>query len=215
MNCKLCDAPASRVLTTDARRLYRICNVCGLVFVPENFHVSTQEERARYALHDNTANNPEYVEYLRGVAGELRRIPIDKPNILDYGCGKDPVLTEILRDRGFACTPYDPLYAPGHTLPSGRFDIIILCEVIEHIRNLKRELRTINDLFTDTGFLFIKTELYHDADAFGTWWYAQDTTHINFFSLDTMRFIASNLNKDFYYTNGKNCIIFEQKKGRK
>ena len=215
MNCKLCDAPACRVLTTDARRLYRICDLCRLVFVPENFHVSAREERARYALHDNTADNQEYIDYLRGVAGELRRIPIDKPNILDYGCGKDPVLTAILRDRGFACTPYDPLYTPGHKLPCGRYDIIILCEVIEHIRNLKRELHTINALLIDNGFLFIKTELYHTADSFHAWWYAQDTTHINFFSLDTMRFIASSLNKDLYYTNGKNCIIFGQKKGRK
>ncbi|MDA1191923.1 MAG: hypothetical protein O3A46_09610, partial [Candidatus Poribacteria bacterium] len=62
LDCHLCGDTATHLLKRrDNRDLYR-CGACDLVFIPREQHVSIDEERAEYLLHDNTMACEGYVK---------------------------------------------------------------------------------------------------------------------------------------------------------
>jgi SAM-dependent methyltransferase len=185
--CNLCGAePAA--LAGGKRRVFYLCGDCGLVSVPRERWLSDDGEKARYELHDNSLSNAGYVKFLSQVADvatcvvdDVLRIPPGGAKVLDFGCGKEAVACRLLKDRGIDCRGYDPLY--GRLLPeSGRYDIIILCEVIEHLRDIRGELALIGGLLREGGVIILRTQIYDSPASFPNWWYAQDPTHINFFN---------------------------------
>jgi len=143
-----------------------------------------------------------------------RELPI---KLLDFGCGKEAVLCRLLERRGIECRPYDPLYE-GLRLPDvvDRYDIIVASEVVEHLRDIAGELRFMRGLLRDGGAVIIRTRLYDDAgigvddgmSAFQNWWYAQDPTHINFFSRKSLDKLASIINKRIEATGRRDIFIF-------
>jgi SAM-dependent methyltransferase len=178
-----------------------------LISVPSDEWLSPEEEKARYANHENGADNPDYVRYLTDISHEIDRIPIDTPRILDFGSGPDYVLTQALRKRGFNCEPYDPVYNLGEEHLLSRFDIVIICETIEHIRDIQKELLLLKRVCKPLGYIFIHTELYPRKEDFLHWWYALDPTHINFINNKAMDSVSGFLQRGIYYTNNKNVVI--------
>jgi hypothetical protein len=73
--------------------------VCGLIFVPASEHISREEEKKRYNLHDNSAYNEGYVNYLNEIVGIVCAKCSPSDRILDYGSGKNVVLTRLLQDN--------------------------------------------------------------------------------------------------------------------
>jgi len=208
MNCRLCESTDCSFFISDKKRDFILCNTCALLFVPEKDLVTIHSEKERYALHNNTADNEVYVTYLKEFTREIERVPVSNPRVLDFGSGQDKVLTHILRESGYNCYAYDPLYEIGREHLSEKFDVIILCEVVEHLRDIRKELGLIRKLLKQKGYGIIRTELYEDRDMFADWWYVKDITHINFFSLYTMEKLADLIGKGIFYTNRKNVVIF-------
>lgn len=180
--CKLCLAhdcvPAGR---SQQRDLYH-CRACGLVFVPETQWFSVEDERTRYGHHDNTAGNAGYLRFLGEVADVVARIASPPARVLDFGSGEHAILTELLRERGYAATAYDPVYGLGMDALASRYDVVILCEVIEHLRDLRGELERVRVALAEGGRVIVRTRCYPSLESLPTWWYARDPTHINFFS---------------------------------
>jgi hypothetical protein len=162
-----------------------------MIFVPESEHVSVDEEKSRYALHDNTVANKGYVGFLTECADVVFKETSASARILDYGSGRNAVLTGLLRDKGFDCTAYDPLYGIGTNALSKTYDAVVLCEVVEHIRNLKEELVNIRNAAGTSGKIFIRTRLYPSIENFPQWWYRNDITHVNFFSRQSLEVLAA------------------------
>ena len=102
------------------------------MFVPPEFWLDENDERARYAHHDNSLANEGYVKFLGQVADVVAGLGAGQPRVLDFGSGEKAVLAEILRQRGFDCVAYDPLCSKGQAALRDRYDIVVLCEVIEH-----------------------------------------------------------------------------------
>jgi SAM-dependent methyltransferase len=147
--------------------------------------------------------------------------------LLDFGCGSEAVLCRLLdrRREGIGmdididididCHPYDPLYE-GLRLPPdaavGKYDIIVASEVVEHLRDISGELRLMCELLRDGGAIVLRTRLYDDSGvdaspAFKSWWYAQDTTHINFFSRKSLDKLAMIAGKRIEETAQKDVFI--------
>lgn len=206
MECKLCSSTVNMLGLQGTRDFY-YCPVCELIFVSSAGWLSPEDEKARYADHENGPDNPTYVRYLTGISHEIDRIPIIAPRILDFGSGPDYVLTQVLRKRGFDCEPYDPVYNLGAEHLSSRFDIVIICEAIEHLRDLQKELLLLHHICSPTGYIIIHTELYPRKDDFLQWWYTLDPTHINFFGGTAMDVLAHTLKREVYFTNKKNVVI--------
>ena len=207
MKCPLCESSEHREADRDERRCFIRCVNCGLVFVPKAFHLTREQERRRYDLHDNTKGNRGYLRFLTQVADIVETACPPPGRLLDYGCGEDAVLTALLRRRGRRCDPFDPLY--GYELPPSppRYDMIILCEVIEHFRKVRSSLQEIGRLLEERGKILVRTQCYPSAGKIVRWWYAQDPTHINFFSHRALECAAGLLDRRLEATAVKDIYL--------
>ncbi|GBU21878.1 hypothetical protein R80B4_01780 [Fibrobacteres bacterium R8-0-B4] len=232
--CRLCDSGALSLISQDERqgRPFYLCPTCGLISVPAKYHLSVADELARYALHDNTLSNQGYVNFLSEVADIAVNIATEISHrhnhnehhhhsppikLLDFGSGKEAALCRLLEKRGIGidCRPYDPLYDELRQLPDdiGKYDIIAACEVVEHLRDISMELRLMGGLLRDGGAIIIRTQLYDDSgvdasDGFRRWWYAQDPTHVNFFSRKTLYRLAMIIGKRIEETGYRDIFVF-------
>lgn len=206
--CVLCSSSGCAVYCEDNIRTYFRCPACGLVFVPKEFHLDLEEEKRRYGKHTNYKNNKDYVEYLSTVADQALALPVQSPRVLDFGSGPEQVLADILTRRGVKCASHDPLYGIFADMGGEKFDIIVACEVFEHLRDIQKEIRLISRLLKPDGLVYVHTQLYDDVKDFPSWWYIKDLTHINFFCEKTMQTMADMMGKKIYSANKKDTVIF-------
>ena len=188
--CKLCLFDGCASAGRNKHREFVHCPSCGLVFVPTEYWTTAPDERARYARHDNTENNPGYVRFLGETANVVASMAKPGARILDFGAGENAVLTGLLRRQGHDCTAYDPLYGLGTAALSERYDVVVICEVIEHLRELREELLVLGKCVRPNGGIVVRTQCYPSLTELPTWWYARDATHINFFAPQTLVFAA-------------------------
>jgi hypothetical protein len=188
--CKLCLASGCVPAGRNKHREFVHCPSCGLVFVPREFWLSEDEERARYGHHDNAPSNLGYVQFLDQVADAVAGLGADGARILDFGSGENAVLSDMLRHRGLDCVAYDPLYDKGRKLLYSRYDIVIVCEVIEHLRGLRGEIELLKACLGKGGRVVVRTQCYPSVGEMPSWWYARDATHLNFFAERTLEFSA-------------------------
>lgn len=101
--------------------------------------------------------------------------------ILDYGCG-DGTLKKWVEDKGITdkkWTLYDPGVEEHKELPTGKFDLVITTDVLEHVEEimLNKVLDNLRDL---TGrFLYSEIACYFSGVTFGDGPYAGQDLHIN------------------------------------
>jgi SAM-dependent methyltransferase len=188
--CKLCLASGCVPAGRNKHREFVHCQNCGLVLVPRDYWVSESEERARYAHHDNSPANEGYVKFLGQVADVVAELGPVSSRVLDFGSGENAVLADLLRQRGFACAAYDPVYGLGQAALRERYDIVVLCEVIEHLRDLRAEMLTLKACLGPGGRVVVRTQCYPSVAELPTWWYARDATHLNFFAPRTLDLAA-------------------------
>jgi hypothetical protein len=212
--CPLCGEVSVFFIQLPARPVYE-CPRCELRFVPKPWQVTPEQERARYELHRNSLQDEGYVRFLRpvidglerhlqsGCEGESRLSPA---RILDYGSGPTPVLVELLHREGFKAVAYDPYFAPEPDL-SKPFDAVIATETFEHFRQPRLEIDRIVSLLRHGGLLVVMTALCLPGRDFRTWHYANDETHIAFYSEGTFRFVESTWGLRILETNGKDLIV--------
>jgi SAM-dependent methyltransferase len=178
--------------------------------VPEKFYLDMTSEKARYDLHDNSINNKGYVKYLTELFEIVKTISSKNELILDYGAGKEAVLTTILKMNEYNCTAYDPLYNHGEQIENGTFDLLIACEVVEHIRCIQKEIAFIRKLLKPQSKIIIRTQLYPSPERFQKWWYIQDLTHINLFTEKTILTLADSLGCILEKIIGKDIFILSK-----
>jgi len=184
MHCPLCDAPGSD-FHRDRRRAYLRCGRCLLVWVPAAFLLSPDQEKAEYDLHQNKPDDPAYRGFLGRLATPLlQRLPAAASG-LEFGCGPGPALAAMLREAGHKVTLYDPFYFPDPAALAGSYDFITATEVVEHLHRPGAELQRLWGLLRPGGTLGIMTKLVRDREAFASWHYKNDPTHVCFFSRDT------------------------------
>jgi hypothetical protein len=188
--CGLCLSRACEPAGTSQQRALVNCRDCGLVSVPPEFWLTADEERSRYAHHDNTAANEGYVKFLGQVADVVEGLVGPGMRILDFGSGQNAVLTDLLRARGRDCTAYDPLYGLGASAPQTTYDAVVVCEVIEHLRDPRGELHLLAACLAPGGHIVVRTQCYPSLGELGSWWYARDATHLNFFARRTLEVAA-------------------------
>jgi SAM-dependent methyltransferase len=194
MICKLCLTDGCAPVPAPKGRTFLHCPSCGLVFVPELEWLSQAAERARYDKHDNTPGNAGYVDFLSEVVAALRKLRQPPARVLDFGCGEHAVLCALLGEAGYTATGYDPAYASHATL-DGTFDVVVLCEVIEHLRDLRGELASIARHLGPGSQVLVRTRLHPSLQGMADWWYGRDPTHINFFAEPTFAVVARLLGK--------------------
>ncbi len=194
MKCPLCYREQADHFTRDARREYFRCWQCGLTFVPAQFHLTPAEEKSEYDRHQNSSEDLGYRKFLGRLFGPVcERVPPQSSG-LDFGAGPGPTLSIMFEEAGHAMAIYDPFYAPDTECLKLKYDFVTATEVVEHFRDPRHDLDQLWSLVKPGGLLGIMTKLALDRDAFDRWHYKDDPTHISFFSVTTLQWLATSWN---------------------
>lgn len=189
------------------------CAACGMIFADTPATQADYDAFYRkFSIYESPAESsgaetpPWDRARLKGVADILARCaPSRDARILDVGCANGGLL-EALRALGFSnLTGIDPSAAcVAHTrangieahrgevtkLPAGlgRFDVVILTAVLEHLVEVKAAISSLVDVCADHGRIYLEVP---DAARYAQFLHApfQDfnTEHINHFSLASLR----------------------------
>ncbi len=207
--CPLCHAPGPQNYYRDPVREYLYCNKCRLVFVHSEYWLDPDQEKAVYDLHENSSADLGYRQFLSRLATPLlERLPPNQKG-LDFGCGPGPVLSVLLEEQGHAISCFDPLYFNDATLLNQSYDFITATETVEHFQHPSDVFDTLFERLHPGGWLGIMTKMVIDRQAFKTWHYIRDLTHICFYSPYTFEYLADRFNSSVYFI-GKDVILFQK-----
>jgi len=188
--CPLCASREVAFYYRDKRRDYLQCQVCDLVFVPVEFILSSADEKAEYDKHKNTPDDDGYRKFLsRALSPILNRI---KPGArgLDFGCGPGPTLSVMASESGYQVSNYDIFYANYPDLLDVKYDFITMTEVIEHVSKPMPVIERLSGCLKPGACLLIMTKRVSNPEAFASWHYKNDPTHIRFYSERTFEWLA-------------------------
>jgi hypothetical protein len=222
--CKVCGQPAPFFDVVDFNKCvgfycfgpagvtvhYHRCDACGFLFTTF-FDDWTQASFHRYIYNDDYALvDPEYAgNRPTRVAEHLAQLLEGRKDarILDYGAGGG-VFAKRMVELGFRhVESYDPLSLPSK--PTGRFDIIICNEVIEHIPSPLRALEDMRSLMMDHSCIILGETLQpHDINIVrANWWYvAPRNGHVSIFADRTLTMLAEQFGMIFHRGSGYHIL---------
>ena len=207
-NCALCDGQKVNEFCSAGNRRFLRCNNCSYIFLNPSDRLNLEEEKKRYDLHQNHPDDMEYRSFLNQLITVLENY-IPSGNGLDYGCGPAPVLSLMLKEKGFSMNNYDPFYFPSMDSFDQKYDLITSTEALEHFYSPKKELTKMASLLKDGGVLGVMTEFFSEEMDFKTWYYKNDPTHVGFFSKESLSFIAQELNLKVNFFGKRVAIFFK------
>lgn len=196
---------------------YFDCSQCGLVFLNPNDFLEPHDEKARYDQHNNSARDPRYIQYLTQFITALEQLlpntVFAEAHLLDFGCGPEPVLGELFKQKGAHVKNFDPFFFPHEfNLASMQncFDWITCCEAAEHFYLPNQVFLKFKELLRAEGecYLGVKTQLLLPEIDFASWYYRQDPTHVCFYRPQTMHYLAQEILKLKVQSNGKDVTVF-------
>ncbi|NIX15722.1 MAG: methyltransferase domain-containing protein [Candidatus Dadabacteria bacterium] len=211
MHCPLCSSKEISDYFSNKRRDFLQCENCGLVFVPEQFHLTYEEEKKRYDLHENDPEDGGYRKFLSRLAIPLKEKLKPNSHGLDFGSGPGPTLSKMLEEYGHTVDLYDYFYANDKEVLKKKYDFITATEVFEHLRKPITVIEQIWSMLRPDGILGVMTKLVIDKEAFSTWHYVTDRTHICFFSVKTFNWLADKLGASLEFI-GNDVIILNKEK---
>lgn len=170
--------------------MYLQCPRCALVFVPSDQHVSEDAERAEYDLHENDPTDAGYRRFLSRLVTPMQARLAAGSQGLDFGSGPGPTLSLMFAESGFPTALYDKFYQPDTQVLNRAYDFVTATEVVEHLREPRIDLARMWDCVKPGGLLGVMTKLTRDRDAFATWHYIRDPTHVCFYGRATFSWLA-------------------------
>ncbi|SHO55519.1 class I SAM-dependent methyltransferase [Vibrio quintilis] len=188
--CPLCNASPLQLYHQDKRREYLQCLRCDLVSVAPSYRLDAEAEKSIYDLHENHPSDPGYRQFLSRLFLPLNQRLLPDSSGLDYGCGPGPTLSLMLEEAGHRVALYDIFYHHNVSALSSVYDFITATEVIEHLYHPGDVWQQWLKMLKPGGYIGLMTKLVENQDAFSTWHYKNDLTHVSFFSQKTFRYLA-------------------------
>ena len=206
--CPICrSSPVLEFLEEDKRK-YFLCKNCEFIFVPKQFWVSKKEEKSRYEQHKNDSKDRGYISFLSQITEPIKRFLEEGSRGIDYGCGPNPVLSQILTKEKFNMTQYDPFFFPK--FPNQKFDFLVSTETFEHFQNPLKEIENISSVVHSKGVIGIMTAFWEKDVFIKNWHYRRDKTHVCFYTFRTFEYIADIFQFEILYTDKKRIVIFKK-----
>ena len=188
--CPLCCSENTSFYYEGESREYYSCIDCGLVFVPQVFFITYEAEKVKYDQHENLPDDLVYQDYLKQIMNPVLDRISEGASGLDFGSGPGPTLSLMFESRGFQTDIYDAYFAPNEEVFNKSYDFITVCEVVEHFYKPQMELDRLFGLLKLNGVLAIKTQMLPSKEEFPTWYYKRDMTHVCFFSVKSLKYLA-------------------------
>lgn len=211
IHCKICKSPIESTTTLKNSRVFYHCGDCGFISLDPKHYLSPEKEKARYDLHENSADNSGYIELLQAfIQTAIKPYPVKQ--ILDYGSGPNPILATLLKAKAYEVDIYDPYYAPWDTTNNSTYDMIVSTESFEHFQDPVRELELMCRQLRPQGYLAIMTSFACQREEFKAWRYKDDATHISFYTPASFQKLAEQFSMEIIYHNSLNIIVLRSAK---
>lgn len=159
-----------------------------------NLYPDRFNEKSRYEEHNNDVNDVKYQNFVSPITNAVLKNFKKEHKGLDFGAGTGPVISKVLKYKGYSILLYDPYFHPFPELLSKTYDYIVCCEVIEHFFDPAKEFKMLNRMLNPAGALFCMTDIYDDNINFSTWYYRNDPTHVFIYRKETFLWIKENFN---------------------
>jgi len=209
--CPLCKNRDTSLFAKGENRVYLHCKNCDLVYVPKEYFVSTEDEKANYDKHQNSPQNKGYVEFLNKLLIPLRENLSQDAKGLDFGSGPGPTLSVIMQELGYEMEIYDYFYHDDKKVFEKSYDFITTTEVIEHLHNPLDEIKKLWNCLELGGSLGIMTAFRPDLDIFKSWYYKRDLTHVRFFTKKTFEWLKDELSAELFIPQSDVVILKKEK----
>lgn len=191
--CPLCAQDSLQKYYQNKQRVFLQCSTCRLISVPAEHHLSSADEKAQYDKHQNHPEDLGYRKFLSRTFDPLVKQVSSDSLGLDFGCGPGPTISHMAKERGIKINNYDYYYFNQPELLEKQYHFVTMTEVIEHIADPYSLLAQLDKLLKIRGILAIMTKRVMNQQAFSSWHYKNDPTHICFYSLETFQWIAFKL----------------------
>ncbi len=131
---------------------------------------------------------------------------------LDFGSGPEPVLATFLETSyNYDVDIYDLFFSPKKVYEGKKYDLITCTEVVEHLNNPLPFFKLFSSLLSPGGVLSIMTLLHpRDKEEFLSWYYIREDSHITFYSLKTLQYIASQTGLTLIYSDEVRYASFKK-----
>lgn len=189
-DCPLCSNPRTQLICQGNERPYYHCDTCELVFVPNEFHLSQEDEKAIYEHHENDPEDQGYRNFLNRLMAPLIDYLPESGTGLDFGSGPGPTLSKMLEELGYRMAIYDPYFAQCPSVLGERYDFVTTTEVVEHLSDPKKVFEQLFGLVKEGGVIGIMTKMIPSLENFDQWHYTKDPTHITFYAEETFNYLA-------------------------
>ncbi len=195
-NCIVCESSLIEDFYTSDEKKHWKCNTCAAKFLDTIHYVDEETEKGRYLEHKNIIDDPGYRKFLSKLSDPLKSKLAPNSKGLDFGCGHGPALEDMLKSDGFEVDLYDPFFFPDKKVFSKKYHFISCTETAEHFHDPRKEFNSFDNLLMPGGWLGIMTSFLTTDDAFESWYYRRDPTHVTFYSEKTFEVIAEQRNWD-------------------
>jgi SAM-dependent methyltransferase len=210
--CGLCNSTSVVEFFTHPRwGTYFHCTHCDFRFLDSAHYVDVLEEEKIYKQHTNELDNPYYIEFLNPTVDLIKQHVSQQAAGLDYGCGYSPLLATWLNKDGYRVDTYDPMFFPDKSQLATSYDYIIATEVIEHFKDPTTDFELLSQLLKPGAKFIAMTLLYDKSIVFDNWHYRRDPTHVSFFSIQSLDFLAEKMHWDILYSDKKRTFVFQKK----
>lgn len=214
MKCKICKSEAlEKVYDEKHNNNYYFCSTCDYIFLDNREIVGIREEKEVYDGHDNSFECEGYVDMFENFLEKAVNPFIQTTGLaLEFGSGPGPVLATMLENRGWEVKKHDKFFESDLDYKDYHYDLITSTEVFEHFDDPLKEIEKITNLMKDGSILAIMTLLRPKTkEEFLKWWYRRDKTHISFYSLKTLEYIANQFDLKIIYSDHERLITFKKK----
>ncbi|GJL65271.1 MAG: hypothetical protein NPIRA05_02420 [Nitrospirales bacterium] len=128
---------------------------------------------------------------------------------LDFGSGPGPTLSVMFEEAGHTVALYDYFYAHDPAVFQGTYDFVTASEVAEHLHDPQKELDSLWKILKPGGLLGIMTKRVYDQQAFTTWHYKNDLTHVCFYSQATFQWLAEKWHAQLMVVD-RDVVLFQK-----
>ena len=212
MKCKICHFPTKLFEDQQLQKHYFYCSNCQCISLDARYYLSSEKEHSLYDNHHNSLENEGYVKMFEDFLDFFWDDLTGKKNVLDFGSGPTPVLSQLLAKRDVHVDYYDKFYQPIQCFENQTYDLITSTEVFEHLDEPMSVLKLLADHLNPNGIIALMTLFHNDDEAhFLKWWYRRDPTHITFYTPKTIEILAHNCGLEVIKTDGKRIAVLQKR----
>ena len=217
-HCKVCGGPADELFRLPGSKLtgqpipdaaddcpYYECRQCRFLFATlhDGIDHATLYDEAYWTTQD-----PDWYgrvsETLRLVLLAQRFLDVApwRLRVLDFGCGMGTFVEVARRQLQMSAWGTDIIeprfgrdwFVPAPDLAPGQFDIVVACEVIEHLADPLRAFGDIKRWLAPGGVVAFQTAYYDPVTCKRDWWYLGPANgHVSLFSVRALDVLAQRI----------------------